>query len=418
MENDRLKWFREAKYGMFIHWGLYAIPGGVWEGQKIPFGTEWIMKNAKIPLSEYKKLAEKFNPDRFDPYYYVRNAKKWGMKYLCVTSKHHDGFAMFDSAVSDYTVMKTPYGRDIIKEFADAAHAEDLPFCVYYSQMQDWEDPDGNGNTWDFDPKEKHFEKYFYGKVVPQVTELLTNYGKIHMIWFDTPYDMPIGLCRELAELVHRLQPDCLINGRIGYRLGDYRQAADNAIPLLSSSEPWEVPMTLNSSWGYSSFDFDFKSPETVISTLARINGKGGNLLLNVGPDQHGEIPEQSAEVLENVGKWLDRFGESIFGTTNIPNFPYLLPFGEVTYSKERQTLYLHVTHYPGFPGRILLTGLETKVLSVRFLPTGEDLKYSQSYEPARDEHRLYVFLPENAPAPCEAIVAVRLDGAARAQKI
>ncbi len=418
MTSDKLTWFRNAKYGLFIHWGLYAIPGGEWNGQIAPHGTEWIMKNLRIPLRDYRKLASQFNPTAFDPFYYVRRAKEWGMKYLVLTAKHHDGFALFDTRVSDYSVMHTPYGRDIVRQFADACAAEGLTFCVYYSQMQDWEDPDGNGNTWDFDPAKQDFSRYFYGKVLPQVRELLTNYGKIGMIWFDTPYDMPVPLCRELAETVHACQPDCLINGRIGYGLGDFREAADNAMPLLSRSEPWESPMTLNHTWGYSRLDNDFKSPALVLENLTRIVGKGGNLVLNVGPDEKGLIPARSAEILSAVGQWLRTYGESIYGTSNVPDFPYLIPWGELTYNAETYTLYFHVKKYPAFPYRILLTGLETPVSDIRLLSDGTSLRFTQSYEPARDEHRLYVFLPEVCPDPDDTVLAVSLTGPISAQKI
>ena len=418
MENDKLTWFRNAKYGLFIHWGLYAIPGGEWKGKIAPHGTEWIMKNLRIPLRDYRELAKRFNPKDFDPYFYVRRAKEWGMKYLVLTAKHHDGFALFDTRVSSYSVMHTPYGRDIVRQFADACAEEGLTFCVYYSQMQDWEDPDGNGNTWDYDPAKQDFSRYFYGKVLPQVRELLTNYGKIGMIWFDTPYDMPRELCRELAETVHTCQPDCLINGRIGYGLGDFREAADNAIPLLSRPDPWESPMTLNHSWGYSRHDQDFKSPSEVLENLTRVVGKGGNLVLNVGPDESGNIPKRSDEVLCAVGKWLRANGESVYGTSNAPDFPYIIPWGELTYQPATQTLYLHVKKFPGFPHRILLTGLETPVSDIRLLTNGTALRFTQSYEPARDEHRLYVFLPEVCPDPDDTVVAVSLKGEISAQKI
>ena len=284
--------------------------------------------------------------------------------------------------------------------------------------MQDWEHPDGNGNTWDFNLKNQDFKRYFYGKVVPQVKELLTNYGKIGMVWFDTPYDMPIELCRELADVVHECQPECLINGRIGYCLGDFREAADNAIPVLSQEECWESPMTLNHTWGYSHTDDNFKDPKTVIENLVRVVGKGGNLVLNVGPDEFGKIPERSEEILSEVGKWLEVNGKSIYGTTGIPNFPYMLPWGDLTYNDETHTLYLHVKNYPNFPYRILLTGLKTKAIAVNILGSKKPLKISQSYEIARDENRLYVFLPEECPDDIDTVVEVKLEDKAKAQTV
>ena len=415
---DKLSWFREAKYGLFIHWGIYAIPGGEWKGEPSPHGTEWIMKNMRIPVAEYKELAKDFNPVNFDPYFYVRRAKEWGMNYIVFTAKHHDGFAMYDTKVSDYSIMNTPYGKDIVKQLADACAEEGMTFCLYYSQMQDWEHPDGNGNTWDFNKDEQDFKRYFYEKALPQVKELLTNYGKIGMMWFDTPYDMPIELCRELADTVRECQPDCLINGRIGYGLGDFREAADNAIPLLSMDKCWEVPMTLNDTWGYSHTDNNFKDVRAVVRNLVRIVGKGGNLVLNVGPDEFGGIPERSDEILCQVGEWLEKNGESIYGTSNIPNFPYMISWGDMTYNKQSEVLYLHVQNYPHFPYRILLTGLKTKAESVTLLGDGTPLKISQSYEIARDEHRLYIFLPEVCPDADDTVVAVKLAGKAEVQEI
>ena len=415
---DKLSWFREAKYGLFIHWGIYAIPGGEWKGEPSPHGTEWIMKNMRIPVAEYKELAKEFNPVNFDPYFYVRRAKQWGMNYIVFTAKHHDGFAMYDTKVSDYSIMNTPYGKDIVKQLADVCAEEGMTFCLYYSQMQDWEHPDGNGNTWDFNKDEQDFKRYFYEKALPQVKELLTNYGKIGMMWFDTPYDMPIELCRELADTVRECQPDCLINGRIGYGLGDFREAADNAIPLLSMDKCWEVPMTLNDTWGYSHTDNNFKDVRAVVRNLVRIVGKGGNLVLNVGPDEFGCIPERSDEILCQVGEWLEKNGESIYGTSNIPNFPYMISWGDMTYNKQSEVLYLHVQNYPHFPYRILLTGLKTKAESVTLLRDGTPLKISQSYEIARDEHRLYIFLPEVCPDADDTVVAVKLAGKAEVQEI
>ena len=416
--SDKLQWFREAKYGLFIHWGLYAIPGGTWKGEPSPHGTEWIMKNMRIPLAEYRKLAKQFNPEGFDPYFYVRRAKQWGMRYIVFTAKHHDGFAMYDTKYSDYSIMNTPYGKDIVKQLAEACEKEGMTFCLYYSQMQDWEHPDGNGNTWDFDPQKQDFRRYFYGKALPQVKELLTNYGKIGMMWFDTPYDMPIELCRELADAVRECQPDCLINGRIGYGLGDFREAADNAIPALSMDKCWESPMTLNETWGYSHTDHNFKDARAVIQNLVRIVGRGGNLVLNVGPDEFGGIPQRSDEILCEVGKWLEGNGKSIYGTSNMPNFPYLIPWGDMTYDEKEAVLYLHVQKYPVFPYRILLTGLKTQAKSVTLLCDGTPLRISQSYEIARDEHRLYIFLPKDCPDTDDTVVVVKLEGKAEVQVI
>lgn len=409
MENKGLNWFTAAKYGTFIHWGLYSLLGGEWKGRHVPDVCEWIMRNGKIPFAEYKELAKQFNPSHFDAERWIREISGYGSRYVCVTAKHHDGFAMYDSTVSDYNIMRTPFGRDIVKELSVACRRHGMKFCVYYSQMQDWADPDGDGNTWDYDPAKKDFKRYFYGKVVPQVTELLTNYGEIGMIWFDTPYDMPIELCRELRTVVKSLQPDCLINGRIGYGLGDYRQMTDNCIPARPYERPWETPMTLNNTWGYSHTDKRWKTPADVLQKLADITAKGGNLLLNIGPDALGDIPPESARILTDVGGWLEKNGESIFGAERTVEMPYQLPWGVCTMKKGH--LYLHVLKYPEENHTLRLFNLKIHVKRVSLLATGETLKYMQTYEPARNEDRFRIFLPETAPDSADAVIDVEYEG-------
>lgn len=411
----RLSFFSDIGYGLFIHFGLYAIPGGIWKGKRAPHGSEWMMRNLEIPLAEYSRLAEEFDPKDLDPYFYVRKAKEWGMKYLVLTAKHHDGFCLYDTAVSDYSVMHTPYGKDIVRAFADACREEGMPFGIYYSQMQDWAHPDADGNNFDFKKEEKVFSRYFYEKALPQVKELLTNYGDVFLMWFDTPYDMPKELCLELTEAVHAIQPGCLVNGRVGYGYGDYRQMADNSIPVLSYRTAWEVPMTLNSSWGYHKADLTCSSPETVIRKLTEVRGKGGNVLLNVSPDGRGVISEESVKALDAVGAWLKENGDAIYNTVPAPDFPYTVSWGTVAAGKDN-TLYLIVLKYPDFPYRVSLKCLENKVLRASLLRDGTELRFAQSYELARDERRLYVFLPEQKPDEIVTVIKLELDGAPSAQ--
>lgn len=411
------QWFTDGKYGLFIHWGIYALLGGVYEGKEIPYGAEWIMKNARIPLKEYGQLKEKFNPIYFDAEEIAGKAKQWGMKYIVFTAKHHDGFSMFETRVSDYNIMNTPFQRDVVKELALACQKEGLIFCIYYSQMQDWEDENGWGNDWDFRKnEEKDFDKYFREKVKPQVKELLTGYGPIGLMWFDTPYTMPKELCEELRDWVKYWQPDCLVNGRIGYGLGDYRQMSDNEIPVLSFQGMWETPVTLNDTWGYSKVDENWKTPGEIIGKLVDTVGKGGNLLLNVGPDELGRIPQGSERVLNRVGQWLKDNGESIYKTETVPDFSYELRWGRLTTRKGK--LYLHVFRYPKFPYEILLVGLKTKVKRVYLLTTGEELTFYQSYEIARDEYRFRVILPKDAPLAEDRVICAELEGELIAQKL
>lgn len=410
-------WFKDAKYGLFIHWGIYSLLGGTYQGKKIPYGTEWIMKNARIPLKEYRKLADMFNPVEFDAAQIVGKAKEWGMKYLVFTAKHHDGFAMYDSEVSEYNIMNTPFQRDPLKELAEECHKQGMILGIYYSQMQDWEDENGWGNEWDFKPdKEKDFEKYFYNKVKPQVKELLTNYGEVGIMWFDTPYVMPVHLCRELKEYTKSLQPHCLVNGRIGYKLGDYRQMSDNEIPVLSFPGDWETPMTLNDTWGYSHTDHNWKTSSDVLYKLVDVVGKGGNLLLNIGPDEKGRIPEGSVKVLDEVGRWLDVNGESIYQCNMNMDFQYQISWGKVT-GKDGK-IFLHVFKYPQFPYEILITGLKTKIKKVTILENNEALQFFQSYEPARDEYRFRVLLPEDGKLDKDMVLCAEYEGEIDIQKL
>src|SRR5919197_138279 len=239
----RLEWFREAKYGLFIHWGLYAIPAGQWNGRAIPGLGEWIMFRTPVPVREYEKLASRFNPVKYNPDEWVRLAKDAGMKYIVITSKHHDGFALFKSSASSYNIVDaTPFKRDVLKELADACARQNMRLGFYYSQAQDWHEPNGAGNTWDFGPDEKKdFDQYLRDKALPQVREILTQYGPLGMIWFDTPRLMTAQRAEQFTKMVRELQPDCLVNGRLGGK-GDYRSTGDNRIPDQVVPGVWEVP--------------------------------------------------------------------------------------------------------------------------------------------------------------------------------
>ena len=282
----RLEWFHEAKYGLFIHWGLYAVPAGQWKGRRIPGIGEWIMNRAQIPVKEYEQLARQFNPVKFNADEWVQLAKDAGMKYIVITSKHHDGFALYDSKVSTWDIVDaTPFKRDVLKELAAACAQQGIRLGFYYSQAQDWHEPNGAGNTWDFlaDETKKDFDQYLRDKAEPQVRELLTDYGPVALIWFDTPRLMTTGRAQRFVDLLRSLQPNTLIDGRLGMA-GDYVTTGDNVIPPDVQGEAWEVPATLNHTWGYRTDDHDWKSPQTVIFKLIDIVSKGGNYLLNVGP--------------------------------------------------------------------------------------------------------------------------------------
>lgn len=316
----RLQWFHEAKYGLFIHWGLYSIPAGQWNGHAVPGLGEWIMNRAQIPVREYEKLALRFNPVKFDADEWVQLAKDAGMKYMVITSKHHDGFAMFHSKVSPYNVVDaTPFKRNVLKELSEACARADMRLGFYYSQSQDWHEPNGAGNYWDFGPDDKKdYDQYLRGKAEPQVRELLTGYGPVALVWFDTPRMMKGDRAQRFADIVRSLQPNTLIDGRLGTE-GDYRTTGDNVIPSEIQDEAWETPATINHTWGYRTDDTDWKSPGQIAFKLVDIVSKGGNYLLNVGPMSNGVIPQASQDNLRTVGRWLKVNGEAVYGAGSTP---------------------------------------------------------------------------------------------------
>jgi alpha-L-fucosidase len=316
----RLEWFREAKYGLFIHWGLYAIPAGEWNGKRSPGLGEWVMLRSRVPVKQYEQLASRFNPVKFNADEWVKVAKDAGMKYIVITSKHHDGFALFKSNASTYNVVDaTPFKRDVLKELADACARAGIRLGFYYSQSQDWHEPNGAGNDWDFPADDrKDYDQYLRGKAEPQIRELLTGYGKVALIWFDTPRMMTGDRPHRFTRIVRELQPDTLIDGRLGVE-GDYASTGDNVIPPNVSGEAWEVPATINHTWGFRKDDTDWKSPGQIAFKLVDIVSKGGNYLLNVGPTAEGVIPQVSQDILRTVGRWLQTNGEAVYGASPTP---------------------------------------------------------------------------------------------------
>jgi alpha-L-fucosidase len=405
---QRLEWWTQARFGMFIHWGIYTVPAGEWNGQPVRGLGEWIMNRGKIPVREYEKLAAQFNPVKFNADEWVAIAKNAGMKYLTITSKHHDGFAMYGSKVSPYNIVDaTPFHRDPMKELAAACQRAGIKLCFYYSQTQDWHEPNGIGNTWDFkEPSPQEFERYYNEKVIPQVRELLTNYGPIGLIWFDTPRNITAQQSQKLADLVHQLQPNCLVSGRVGHGLGDYDSAGDNQISGGNFKRPWETPVTMNDTWGFKKDDHNWKTTQVLIRQLATTSSRGGNYLLNVGPTSEGMIPPESVERLAEVGKWMKVNGESIYGTSANP-IPYDMPWGMITSKPGR--LYLHVFHWPG--KELVLYGLESKVQRARLLGSAAPVAFAQKEERQNGYTSLTLKLPEQAPDPNDSVIALEIAG-------
>ena len=409
VDHPALSWWREARFGMFIHWGLYAIPAGIWKGEAVEGIGEWIMFRRRIPRAEYEPLAEQFNPTRFDARAWVRLALDAGMRYLVITAKHHDGFALYRSPCSPYNIVDaTPFGRDPLAELAEACREAGLKLGFYYSQDQDWHDPDGSRNDWDFVEEEKDFAAYLERKVKPQVRELLTQYGPVGLIWFDTPYTISREHSIELRDFVHRLQPDCLVSGRIGNDVGDYGSLGDNQIPAGRVRADYETPATLNDTWGFKSTDHNWKSAETLILLLIDLASKGVNYLLNVGPTAAGVIPEPSAERLRAIGAWMRTNGEAIYGTRGSP-FPYEHDGLRMTVKPGR--LFLHLLQPAA---TLVIHGLRTEVTGARLLGSTAAVRCTQDRTAAGEVDRLSLELPDLGG--CDQVPVVALDLGAEAE--
>ncbi|MBP8791783.1 MAG: alpha-L-fucosidase [Lutibacter sp.] len=322
---DKMTWWKDAKFGMFMHWGLYSKTAGYWDGRKAK-GKEHFMLYERIPWKEYAEIADDFNPVNFDAEKWVLTAKNAGMKYIVITTKHHDGFAMFKSPSSDYNIVeRTPYGKDPMKALAAACRKYDVKFGFYYSLGRDWQDPDvptnwpekaGRSNTWDFpDEDAKVFNDYFERKVKPQIKELLTQYGTIDIMWFDTPELISEAESKELRSFILNMQPNCIINSRIGNNEGDYL-VTEQEIVKGTLNKPWEACITMSQNWGFVEYDTIYKSSELMTRQLLEIVSKGGNFLLNNGPTPEGEITPQASDRLAQIGIWIQRNSEGIYGAS------------------------------------------------------------------------------------------------------
>ena len=401
----RLQWWREGKFGMFVHWGVYSTTGGLYKGQKLPNSAEWMMCRGRIPIAEYEEYAGMFNPTEFDADEFVGLAKQAGMKYLVITAKHHDGFSMFGSKCNPYNVVEaTPFGRDIMRELADACQKQGIRFGFYYSQAQDWHHPGGFGNNWDKTIERVSSDKYVMEKAVPEVKQLLTEYGPIGIFWWDTPRKMSKDSFDALHSLTD-LQTDVITNDRLGEDYpGDYK-TFERKIPNQGPvGKDWEVCMPISGSWGYKIGDDKFKSAETLIRNLIDISHKGGNYLLNVSPTGDGTLLPQAVERLEIIGKWMEVNGESIYGTTGSP-FPSL-PWGRCTKKQveDGTLLYLHVFDWPA-DGKLVVPGLKNQVQGAWLLNGKAKLLT------AAGDEGVSVTLPAEAPDDYASVVVVKVNG-------
>jgi alpha-L-fucosidase len=408
--SPRTHWYRDARYGMFIHWGIYAVPAGEWKGNRPKDAGEWIMHHQKIPIAEYEPLAKQFNPVKFDARQWVAVAKDAGMKYVVITSKHHDGFCMWDTDVTDYNVVDaTPWKRDPMKELSEACKEAGIRFALYHSIM-DWHHPELAG-YWNADkdaakkPDDPRVQKYVEGQLKPQLRELVQKYDPA-ILWFDGEWvpwwTQERG--REIEKFLVDLKPDIIVNNRVGKRKmtdGDY-ETPEQAIPAAALGKRlWETCMTLNDTWGYKHFDQHWKQPKDVCRKLADIAGKGGNFLLNVGPTAEGEIPPESVRILREAGVWVKANEEALFGTT----FALAAPpkWGSVT--RRGNQWYLVVFDWPK-DGKLAVPAA-SKVKAARLLAGGGDVAVG-----AVSESGVELTLPAQKPAEPAAVVVLEFEGA------
>jgi len=439
-KDQRMQWWREARFGMFIHWGVYSVPAGSWNGRQIGGIGEWIMNRAKIPVAEYQTMAKQFNPVNYDPDSWVKMAKDAGMKYIVITAKHHDGFALFETKASKWNVVDaTMYGKDLLKPLAEACKKYGIKLGFYYSQAQDWNNPGGsaarkptaegwanpdsviidaytkehNGH-WDPAQEKKTFAQYIDNVAVPQVKELLTNYGDVAVLWWDTPTDMTNEAATKLKSQL-TLQPAIITNDRLKRPNfpGDHK-TPEQRIPNLKELDgtDWETCMTMNGTWGFKSYDHNYKTPETLIRNLLDIASKGGNFLLNVGPDNLGEFPKESIDILAKMGKWMKVNGEAVYGTKASPWG--LFAWGRCTSkeTKDRTTLYFSVFERPA-DGKLVIPHLNNKVVTVVLLSDGTKLKTSVS-----KERTLTIVLPSKTIDPIASVIKVTVTGRVNAKTV
>ena len=426
-QDKKMGWFRQAKYGLFIHWGLYASPAGEWKGKPVRPSSEWIMAHVPIPVKEYEALAGQFNPTEFSAERWVKMAEDAGMKYIVITAKHGDGFGMYHSKVSTYNIVDaTPFHRDPLAELAEACKRHGIKLGIYYSQSVDWHEPGGEGNSWDFPrdtekDKSGAFDDYLKSKVEPQVRELLTNYGPICEIFFDTPALMTEQRARPIADLVRSLQPACLIDGRLGVP-GDYATMGDNGMPTADVKGDWETPGELNHNWGFDKNDADYKSPGQVLFNLLDVVSKGGNYLLDVGPTASGVIPCAAESNLLAAGRWLKVNGDAVYGAGRSPFGEGMADYHTVTDASGRKTrllfidwrcttkpgkLYFTIFHWPG--GGFRLPAFKNDIKRAYLLSDGErtELKVTADNGPRM------VQTPHYAPNVMASVLVVEIQGEA-----
>ncbi len=418
-KDRRMEWWRRDRFGLFIHWGLYAIPAGTYKGRQVPGLGEWIRRDGQIPVEEYDLFADQFNPTEFDADRWVRMAKEAGMKYLVITSKHHDGFCLWDSRLTDFDAMSTPFHRDILRELKTACDRHGLKLCFYHSIM-DWHHPDYlPRRQWEQATRpadDADFERYVQ-YLKGQLQELVQRYDPA-VLWFDGEWEdtWTHERGKDLYAYVRSLKPDIIINNRVdngrkgskkgfseeGKYAGDFGTPEQEIPPTGLPGVDWETNMTMNDTWGYKSSDQNWKSSEELIRMLVDAVSKGGNFLLNVGPKADGNFPPESVRLLKEIGNWMDLNGDSIYGTAASP-FKNL-PWGRCTQKQKgnKILLYLHIFDWPK-DGKLLVPGLQSPVRKCRFLAN------RQSPDCSATEDGIVISVPEKPLDPIDTVLVLEV---------
>lgn len=430
---QRIEWWKDAKFGMFVHWGVYSLPAGEWKGKKVSGYAEHLMRKEKISRAEYLDLAHRFNPLKFNAEEWILSAKKAGMRYFIITAKHHDGFAMFDSKVSDFDIIdQTPFNRDPMAELAAAAKKHGIKFGFYYSHAFDWEHPDAPGNDWEFQNPggdkllgganwfDTHPEwlpkavKYVNTKAIPQIKELIQKYHP-DILWFDTPHKLPLSENIRILKAIRETDPNIVVNGRLARsasgNFGDYINTGDRPAEFRPIAEAnWEAIPTTNESYGYSQHDNSHKSAKFFIQLLAKAASRGGNLLTNIGPKGDGSLDERDTRILDSVGLWTNKNEESIYGAEKSP-----LPmpaWGVATQNNNR--IYLHIFDWPE-NGKLTVGGLISDISKAYFLvdPSKKSLPVKR-LAPSD----VSINLPSKAPDESNSVVVLEIKGKVSADTI
>lgn len=406
-DEERMEWWQEARFGMFIHWGIYTKLAGFYNGKAQPNSAEWIMNRAEIPIAEYEKLAKDFNPTKFNAKEFVSLAKQAGMKYMVITAKHHDGFSMFNSKASDYNIVEaTPFKRDILKELSAECQKQGIKFGFYYSQAQDWHHPGGMGNHWDKTIKRVSSDEYVYEKALPEVKQLLTEYGPIAIFWWDTPRKMTKKVVDSLYHITTALQPRIITNDRLGDDYpGDHKTFERNGPRYKPEAKYWELCQPISGSWGYRSDDDNFKPILTLIRNLIDQASKGGNYLLNVSPTHEGTLKQEAIDRLKAIGAWMDKNSEAIYGTQASPT-ETIPDWGRITMKKVegKALLYLHVYNWED--GGALPVRLKNEVESC-YLLTNK----SKTFQTEIHDNGINVKLTGKAPDSVASVIVLKLKG-------